>query len=128
MSAINANALSYSGIVNQRLPCEGPKALAVKLDFSGSVKTYILDMLMLQQQYVLSLIQTLFIDMSGASNDMTVTINGSNQTIKAKAGTQGYYAVLCPNPPKLTFSVAANGDIDTVYLINVPVTGSVWTA
>lgn len=127
MIPINANALQNIQTNTQQMPCEGPKGLKIILDFSGTATNYLVDMLTIQQQNRLSLVQTLYIDLSGASHDLTVVIQGSGQVIVAKAGTQGYYAVLCPNPPVFNFTVGSTGDIDTVYLLNVPVAGVVWT-
>ena len=117
-------------IPNQTIPDEGPKAIPIRLDFSvagGSITSYSIDLLITQERALLTMVQTLYIDLSTAVNDLIVTVGGSNQIIQAEAGTQGYYPVLCPNPPKFQFDVAAPGDVDTVFLINVPIAGVVWT-
>src|ERR1700674_3225355 len=117
-------------IPNQTIPDEGPKAIPIRLDFSvagGSITSYSIDLLITQERALLTMVQTLYIDLSTAVNDLIVTVGGSNQIIQAEAGTQGYYPVLCPNPPKFQIDVAAPGDVDTVFLINVPIAGVVWT-
>jgi hypothetical protein len=74
-----------------------------------------------------SMLQTIFIDMDGQANPLTVTINGSGQRIIAKQNTQGYYNVLAPNPIKVRFQTSAGGVIALpVYLCNMAIPGSVW--
>lgn len=125
---IPSSNLNYQNPHNQEVPDEGPKALPLLLDFSGTVTEYDLDLTNQQQQGYITMIQTIYIDLSrSGAADLTITINGSQQVIKAKAGTQGYYSVLVPNPPKLTFASSASSAVVPVYLINVPVAGVVWT-
>lgn len=114
---------------NQAIPTEGPKAIPLVLDFSSANNDPIeVDLQMFEAQARISMVQTLYIDMAGASNPLTVTINISGQKIVAKVDTQGYYNVLAPNPAKLKFE-SAQGSTDNlaVYLINVPIPGMVWT-
>lgn len=112
---------------NQELPDEGPVSIPLILDFSGAVGTYTVDLLNLQQQGFISRVQCLYIDNADGSAPLTVTINGSNQRIVAPANTQGYYPVLCPNPAKLQFDNTAHTIIITVFLLNMPVSGVVWS-
>ena len=122
------SSFSFIGVENRKLPCEGPVAIPIQLDFSGSTPSYSINLLLQQQQTRISLVQTVWIDMSNSSNDMTVFIPQVNQTIVAKAGTQGYYPVLCPNPIEMVAAVATQGDINQMTLINVAIAGVVWSA
>lgn len=124
---INPNSLNVALPQNQQLPSEGPKAIPILLDFTGAIATYTLDLLLLTERGFLSMVQCLYIDNSGSSNPVVVTVNGTNQNITAKANTQGYYAVLAPNPCKLTFAGTANTVLVPVFLLNMPVSGSVWS-
>ena len=125
---INSSNLSNVNIRNRELPCEGPIAVPIQLDFT-STPSYSLNLLQQQQQTRISLVQTVFVDMSNATHsDLSILIPSVNQNIKAKRGTQGYYPVLCPNPVEMVFSVASSGDIVQVILINVSIAGVVWTA
>jgi hypothetical protein len=111
---------------NQSIPKEGPKVIPLILDFS-TVDTWDLD-----GQYIgalgrFSMIQTVFIDMDGQANPLTLIVNGSGQKIIAKTNTQGYYNVMVPNPWKLQFRSTAGGNIAVpVYLLNVAIPGAVW--
>ena len=128
MSLINPGSLNFSPVINQVIPDEGPKAVPIILDFSGTVIEYDLNLLFQQQSTLISMVQTIFIDMTGASHDLKVVVgqNVLNQTIYAKAKTAGYYQVLCPNPPQMQFIATALGDIVKLFLINVPIPGVVW--
>lgn len=118
----------FSVIPNQAIPTEGPKAIPLVLDFSAANNEGIeVDLTMFEQQARMSMVQTLYIDMSQAANPLTVNCNDSGQKIVAKVGTQGYYNVLVPNPAKFRFeSVQGSTDNLPVYLINVPIPGVVW--
>lgn len=123
---IDQKQLQQVLIQNQFVPDEGPKAIPVLLDFTGAVDTYILDIELLQNQGRMSMVQTLFIDLSQSANPLTVTINGG-QTIIAKARTQGYYTILAANPFKATFQSLAGGVVIPVQLINSAIPGVVWS-
>ena len=113
---------------NQLIPSEGPKAIPLLLDFT-STGTYTLSLLLTEQTGFISMVQTIYIDLSNTANSLKVTIKGSGQIIKAAAGTQGYYPVLCPNPVDLQFDSTTPGDNPIpVFLINVPVAGVTWTS
>jgi hypothetical protein len=119
-----ANFLPMS---NQEVPDEGPKAVPLLINFAAFA-SYTLDMGNQQQQRYISMIQTLYIDLSAASDDMTVTFPISGQVIHAVKGTQGYYSVLCANPPRMIFANSSGADVVPVFLINVPIAGVVWSA
>lgn len=114
---------------NQVIPDEGPKAIPLVLDFSSSAGDPIeIDAQYLQSLGRFSMLQTIFVDMSDAANNLTIKVNGSGQKIVAKVGTQGYYSVLAPNPFKLVFETSPGGtDNLPLYLINVPIPGVVWS-
>ena len=123
----NTGALNYSNPQNQLVPDEGPKAIPLLIDFSGATTEWDVDLTNQQQQQYISMIQTLFIDASLSADDVFVTFPITGQKIQAKAGTQGYYNVLCPNPPRMMFTGTADTQVIPVFLINVPIAGVVWS-
>lgn len=126
---INQQQLRVAQISNAVLPDDGPKAIPIILDYTGgTITTYVFDYQNLQQRGFFAMCQTLYIDMSKSSNDLTVTVGGTGQLITAKAGTQGYYPVLAANPLKLQFDSLVNGSLIPVFVMNSAVSGSVWTA
>lgn len=105
---------------------KGPMAARLVLDFSASPH-YDLDMQNVQSTNQFDLCQTLWIDNADGGSNVTVTIAGSGQRIVAKAGSQGYYNVMCPNPIRMGFD-GAGGNPVMVDLIDVAIPGAVWSA
>ena len=125
---INPNSLNVTLPKNQTVPAEGPKAVPVRLDFTGATITgYELDATLLEQLRYLSMIQTIYIDMVNNPNSLVVTVENGGQVIQAKGNTQGYYPILVPNPMKLFFRSSANSQIIPVFLINIPIAGVIWS-
>ena len=125
MAVITQNMVQIAIPQNQLVPDEGPKCIPIRLNFVTAAE-YDLDMTILQQQGFISMIQCLFIDASLATVDTSVVVPLTGQVIKAKASTQGYYAILCPNPPRLSFLNSSGVDQVVVFLINAPISGMVW--
>lgn len=131
VNPVNLNKLALD---NQMIPNEGTKSIAVPpMDFSVA-NVYTLDLEIPLQTGQISMVQCLFIDMSTSDQAMQIFVNGSNQVIVAKGRTQGYYAVLAPNPVKLAFSCPGGPGLDpttgrfgiSVQLVNVPIPGAIW--
>lgn len=123
----DTSTLRFQVINNQVIPDEGPKAMPLVLDFTTGAPIE-LDLTLMQQRAIMSMVQSIFIDASQSANDIAVTVGaGGGQTIIAKTKTQGYYTILAPNPAKLVFT-SLNGGTDnvSVILLNVPVPGVVW--
>ena len=127
MAIINNSLLNASPTITQTIPDEGPKAVPILLDFTTNDQ-YDLSLLFQQQQTLISMVQTIFIDMTGATHDLAITVGKGllNQRIYARHATAGYYQVLCPNPPQINFAATALGDIVSVVLVNIPIPGAVW--
>jgi hypothetical protein len=118
---------AFYPMVSQEVPDEGPIAVPLLINFA-SFGSYSLDMTLQVQQKKISMVQTLYIDLSAATADMTVTFPIGGQVIHAVKGTQGYYSVLCPNPPRMVFANSSGSDLVPVFLINVPIAGVTWSA
>jgi hypothetical protein len=126
---INQQQLQTAQIANNLRPDGGPKAIPIILDFTGPTTTeYVFDYQNLQQRGFFGMCQALYIDCSQSANDLEVTVGGTGQTIIAKAGTQGYYPVLCANPLKLVFDSLVNGALIPVFVLNMAISGQVWTS
>lgn len=112
-------------IQNQNVPDESPKAIPFLIDFSVNT-TWILDLELVMSRTYITMVQTLFLDLSGSANPLKVTVSGSGQVILAKANTQGYYQILASNPVKLQFDSTVAPNIIPIQLINVSIPGVVW--
>jgi hypothetical protein len=125
MPNINQEQIQFLPLQNQLIVGKrGPLGARIILDFTAA-QDFDLDMQQVQSTNQFDLCQTIFIDNSAGGSALTITINGSGQQIIAKAGTQGYYNVLCPNPIKLHFN-SAGGAICNVFLLDVAIPGAVW--
>lgn len=114
------------GIANVIIPRGGPKTVPVNLDFDGTDGTILVDASLLVQQAKIEYFQTLYVDNADNPNDLTIETDLVNQRIIVAAGSQGYYSILQPNPPKITFTTTAGAFVVPVQFLNVPVQPMVW--
>lgn len=125
MSTINQNA--KTPVILERglgMPPQGPRSLTLWLDFA-TVVSYDFDYQNMNARNFMSMIQSVFVDNSLNASALSITINGTNQVIKVRANSQGYYTVLVPNPPKMTFATVGAVMVQ-VILCNFPVPGATW--
>jgi hypothetical protein len=121
---INQDQMQIGPTQNQLMVGKkGPLFAFLLLDFTQTPE-YDLDMQQVIATNQFDLCQTLFIDASLAGADFQVFIPASQQIIIAKAGTQGYYNVIAPNPIRMVFTCA--GGMVRVHLTNVAIPGAVW--
>jgi hypothetical protein len=127
MANVPQQNIQFVPIQNQQVVGKkGPLAAKIIMDFT-SQSDYDLDMQHVQSTNQFDLCQSMFIDNADGGAAVTVTIGTSGQRIVAKAGSQGWYNVMVPNPIKLHFS-SAGGPVVTVFLVDVAIPGSVWSA
>ena len=127
---LNQNGLRWMEVNNQAPPTEGPRALPVLLDFSAATgnTSIIADLSNLMARTQISMIQTIFIDLSGTDDSISIVAQGTVQVITAKGRTQGYYNMLIPNPAVLQITCTGQPDAAIpIQLINVPIAGAVWS-
>jgi hypothetical protein len=105
---------------------KGPLAVRLFLDF-GAQPEYVVDLQNLQSTNQFDLCQTIFVDNSAGGSAVNITIPSSGQVIVVKAGAQGYFNVICPNPIKIVFDCSGGSPV-TAFLINVAIPGAVWSA
>jgi len=124
---IDQQTVQYVTIKNQLVATgKGPLAARLVVDFTAQ-NSYDLDMQNAQSLNQFDLCQTIFVDNSAGGAAVTITIKGSGQVIVVKAGTQGYFNVMCPNPIQINFT-SAGGSVVTVFLIDVAIPGATWSA
>ena len=122
---VNQLQVQFQPIQNQLIVGKkGPLAAFMLLDFTIT-NEWDLDMQQVQGTNQFDLCQTIYIDASAAGADFQVFVPGSQQIITAKAGTQGYYNIICPNPIKMQFT-CAGGQV-RIHLTNVAIPGAVWS-
>jgi hypothetical protein len=124
MAILDSRQLSDIQVPNQKLPAEGPRTIPLVLDFSAQT-FYVIDLTNQQVQTRISMVQTVYIDLKDTDSPLLVQVGGTNQVIKAKGRTQGYYTVLAPAPTNFIISSQA-GILIPVELCNAPIAGVVW--
>jgi hypothetical protein len=105
---------------------KGPLALRLYLDFAAQSE-YVVDLQNLQATNQFDLCQCIYVDNADGGSAVIIAIPSSGQRIIVKAGEQGYFNVICPNPIKFVFDCAGGNPV-TVLLINVAIPGAVWSA
>ena len=124
MSIIDTKTLSFYQVQNLMVPNEGPKAVPLVLDFSQQPQ-YDLNLQNIESRNFISQIQSVFIDNRNNAQPVTITFDGSNQTIQCAPNRQGYFIVLCPNPASMHF--VSTGLVKVSFqLLNFPVTNANW--
>jgi len=112
-------------IANVIIPKGGPKTVPVNIDFTG-IDTHEVDLSQLVEQSRIEYVQCVFVDNSDNPNDLEMQMDLTGQRIIAPSGSQGYYSILQPNPPKLTFTTTAGAFNVHLQFLNVPVQPCVW--
>lgn len=123
------NSLDLFGfkVFNGTTPREGPKALAIVLDFTLAA-SYFIDLTLQVQQGIIQTIQTLFVDASQSQNEITFQMAETGQTIIIPNNCQVYMPVLMGSPPRFTASatLSVNTGIIPVQLLNFALPGLIW--
>lgn len=120
-----ANPSGNFSVLNGSTPCEGTKAYPFNLDFTAN-SAYLVDLTQQYQQKQFTTLQTVWIDNKDNDNDLEIICGTTSQRIIAPGGTQGFYAMLQPSPPK--FTVQTSGSlIVNIALLNFYIPPVVWT-
>jgi predicted secreted protein len=110
---------------NGALPCEGTKTLPYNIDFTAA-NAYLIDLTQQYQQQQFTTLQTIYIDNSDNLDVTEVICGTTNQLITAPPQSQGYYAILEVQPPKL--QIQSNGNVIVpVQLLNFYIPPQVWS-
>ena len=126
MTPINQEQIqSVPSMLQMVTGAKGPLALRLNLDFTIDSE-FALDLQNYQSLNRFDLCQAVKIDNELGGTSFTLEVPVSGDRITAKAGTQGFYNIICPNPIKMVFKCAGGGRV-TVFLINTAIPGSVWS-
>lgn len=115
------------GIANVIVPASGPKAVPTLVDFSNAAEV-ILDGQAIVSQGKIEYLQGVYIDNSANLNPLTLIMSVTNQRVTCPPQSQGYFSILCPDPPQMTANTTqANIQIPMIFY-NVPIQPAVWSA
>lgn len=122
--ATKVSSLQINNALNGSLPCEGAKVMPYYMDFAAALQ-FDFDLTFQYNQKQFTTVQGFYIDNHLNGSTVTVTIDGTGQTIVVPANKSGFFIMLMPVPPK--FSIASAGAI-TVYIafLNFYVPPIVW--
>ena len=119
MSNLNGANITYNGAI----PAAGPMALRTLIELNDNEVT--VDLRQLATTGKITGIQTLYIDLSEFNDDVIITMPDTQQIIKAKKNTQGYYPVLSTNLIVFKIKSESNGNVP-IHFINFPIALGVW--
>jgi hypothetical protein len=117
---------SSFGIANVVVPSGGPKCVPALVDFSNSA-VVILDGQQIINQGKIEYLQGVFIDNSANVNKLTLNMSTTGQNIICPAKSQGYFAIMVPNPPQILASTTQAAIIIPLFFYNVPIQPAVWS-
>lgn len=125
MQPLNQNYIDIS-VSNQKVPCDGPKSIHLRVPFDG-VDAWEVDLTLTVQQGRLEEIQGIYVDTHDLVDDLTIRVPRTQQRVIIKAGHQGYIPLLVAEPYVLHFSsTAATGSVAFINLLNVPMPCTLW--
>ena len=112
-------------IANVIVPQGGPKCINAQCDFSNQAEIDI-DGQQVIDAGAIEFLQGVYIDNADNAVAFTLTTN-TNQRIVCGPNMQGFFPLLCQNPPKLTATMQqANGRLVDLIFYNVPVMSCSW--
>lgn len=114
------------GMNNVLIPKGGPACVAAKLNFTNTPEI-IIDGEQIVSRGQIEYLQGVFIDNADNANALTLTMGTTGQRIVCPPNSQGYFAILMPNPPKIKAETTQGGSqIFNVHFYNVPIQSLVW--
>jgi len=112
------------GIANVVVPAGGPKVVPVTVDFTVNPQVLI-DAQNLVSSGKIEYLQGVYIDNSGNVNAVSLTMSTTNQIITCPARSQGYFAIMVPDPPQM-YANTPIGVVIPMFFYNVPIQPAVW--
>jgi len=114
------------GMNNVLIPKGGPACVAARLDFTNVAEIEV-DGEQIVSRGQIEYLQGVYIDNANNAAQLSMIMGTTGQRIIAKPNTQGYYAILVPNPPKILIATTQGANqIFTVHFYNVPIQSLVW--
>jgi hypothetical protein len=121
---LNPKNLTTYTTQNLAVPCEGPRAIPLMIDFSLN-PSYSINLQNTSALQSISQIQAFFVDNSLNASVLNISNPQNGQNIIIPPGKQAYLNVVCPNPAQLIFT-SSGGVKVFMDLLNFPVTNCVW--
>ena len=113
-----------TGIYNALVPPEGPKSVAVTLDFSASV-SYTIDFTIAYMNKTMTVVQTLWLDNSLNPDTVSVTVPSTGHSFAVPANSVGAFPIVAAIRPKIILA-SSGGVVVKCLFLNVPLPAIVW--
>lgn len=123
-SLANTPGVNQTTVLNALVPPEGPKSVAVPMDFT-TTDTVLVDFTVTTSQAKISTVQMIYVDNFGNPARLDIAVSGTSQIIRCPAGRQGWFPVVATNRPKFTCTTTPGVTV-TVLFLNVPVAQGNW--
>lgn len=115
------------GIANVVVPAGGPKCVPANVDFSNAASVT-LDGQQIVNQGKIEYLQGVYVDNSSNTATLSLTMSTTGQVIKVAPKTQGYFAIMVPDPPQIVAAtVQAANLVIPMFFYNVPIQPAVWS-
>lgn len=118
--------LNMQNVMNGTVPCEGPKSFSFELDFTVATE-YDFDFTNEYQRQQFTTLQCAYVDNSQNTSPLTITMNGTSQTIVCPKNACGFFPLLATMPPRGKVETA--GAVARVYVgfLNYYIPPTVWS-
>lgn len=113
------------GIANVVVPSGGPKVIPTPVNFANAA-SILLDGSQIVTQGKIEYLQGVYIDNSANVDPLSLTMSTTGQKIICPANSQGYFSIMCPNPPQITVATTQQNLTITLMFYNVPIQAAVW--
>ena len=114
------------GVNNVIIPKNGPATIPALLDFTSTAEIEIDGELVVSQGQI-EYLQGVFIDNADNPDTLTLTMGTTGQRIVCPKNSQGYFAIMVPNPPRIVAQSAQAGNKKIrLFFYNVPIQSLVW--
>ena len=114
------------GIANVVVPAGGPKCVPANVDFSNAAQV-LLDGTQIVTQGKIEYLQGVFVDNSANVNNLSLSMSTTGQVIIVPAKSQGYFSIMCPDPPQIVASTVQANIVIPMFFYNVPIQPAVWS-
>lgn len=108
-------------------PTDGPKVVPTTLDFSV-LAAYNIDMFMEESTAQIGFVQSVYIDNADNPNSLTIVCAVTNQRIRVRANTQGWYPILATDKFACRVSSTLGAYSVSLHFSNVPMPTAQWAA
>lgn len=114
VNAAPANGYVANPVFNALVPAEGPRIVTVAFDFTAAPAFYV-DFQLLIASGKMRCVASVFVDNSANGSELLLNVQGTNQTLKVPAHSQGTFPLYCIAIPRITVSTAGSALVTVLF-------------